>query len=498
MIYLIKYNILLVMLILHFTGYGQSGFKQFFSFDDIEYLSVEFNEIAIDDDKLIIRGSVFVSEINKWGVILIGMDTLGSVQWHKLIIDSSYSYQNNTPGGLYIDEMKIYIPAVLQDDPFLIIVDKETLEAEKKHYPMDVSFISTQKIIEHKNELYIFGIIQRSGGSVDNHALKVDKLGNFKWSKSFGTSSFSEFLGDVIIDENGQLVISSSLSQFWDNGLNYPYIYTIDTAGNYSDIWLGEKNDSKTRGCGPFRKTPDGHWIQASRDIYFSHPNVYNYSPTITCLDQDFNLIWKKNFTDFTYWLDGILDMEYDPIRDEYVIVGNKVVFYSEEWSDAYSSSWLVKFKADGEIIWDIADTSSVGMIPKLHFSAGLEIAPSGSLYAAGYLMAERNYGWIMKVTPDGCFDTLCTTTSILDQINRPKVISSVYPNPASDHVTIELQQWEPGMHVVFYDMHGRATGNAKLTSKMTTIDIDLPGGMYGYNVFQGDVMVSVGRVIVQ
>jgi hypothetical protein len=493
---ILRTAILLLLLIFQIAAYSQTGFKQFYSFEDLNYSSVDFDEIAFSEDELIVRGNAFVEGPNKRGILLAGLDTMGNLLWHKIILDSMSNYQSNTPSGLLIKGGKIYLPAALQSDPLLFIFDRETLEFEEYNYDMDFSYISSRDILMHNNEIYIFGIVQRFSPNVDNLVMKLDTLGNLIWSRQVGTSSYDEFFGDVIVDENAQLVVSSSLLQHHNN-INYPYIYSIDSNGNYTDIWLGEKNDPKTQGDGPLRKTADGHWIQASRDILYVHLTEFYFSPSITCLDENFNLLWKKNFTDYKYWHDGFIEMEYDSIRDEYVIVGSKIVFFSDEPYDGASSSWLVKFKADGEIIWDVADTSSVGMIPKLHYAAGLEIAPSGSIYAAGYLQAERNYGWIMKVTPDGCFDTLCTTTSILDQINKQNASASVYPNPASDMITVEVGQWQPGMQVVLYDMSGQAVIKVNLSSKETSIPFDLSSGMYVYNIKAGSELIGSGKVTV-
>jgi hypothetical protein len=84
-----------------------------------------------------------------------------------------------------------------------------------------------------------------------------------------------------------------------------------------------------------------------------------------------------------------------------------------------------------------------------------------------------------------------------MDQINKQNASASVYPNPASDVITVEIQQWQPGMQVILYDMSGQAVIKVNLSSKETSIPIDLSSGMYGYTIKAGSELIGSGKLTV-
>ena len=73
--------------------------------------------------------------------------------------------------------------------------------------------------------------------------------------------------------------------------------------------------------------------------------------------------------------------------------------------------NWTIKLDTTGQIIWDVTD-SIYYTRQNFHFTAGLELAPSGSIYVGGYVEVDElepgRQAFVIKYTSDGCSDTLC------------------------------------------------------------------------------------------
>ena len=483
-------------------------------------LSLNFDDILYDHDQLIVRGNAYNDSLNLWGLFVAGLDTNGIVLWHNTLVDTSGQSHivTNTPSRFIISNSnKLVIPTYYfnTNKMGLFLTDSVGNELLPIIYPEYGLVTFPFDIIQHNNSYYIFGRIIRENYIGDVFILKVDSLGGEVWIKYYGAPPYSETFGDVLENTDGTFSISSSIysADYYDEpfgqGWRRPWIFTVDTSGQIVEQWMGQTNDARTLGGGPMYRTDNGDWILVSvehKAVLSSGQIDLNSSPTVTKLDSDYNLIWKKYLTDFIGMFDEILDLEYDSIRDEYIFTGQKTVYFNP-WSGALEG-WIFKMSADGELLWSVADTALYDPNHYVqHHLGGVALAPSGSIYTAGYIDHSkppgRNYGWILKVAPDGCIDTICTTVSVEEQINHKKVPIPVYPNPTSDLLYIDLSEIEgQAITVEFLTLDGQSQGVAILNPGLNKVImqhvIGDQSGMLIYKIVADTRTIGLGKVLIQ
>lgn len=204
--------------------------------------------------------------------------------------------------------------------------------------------------------------------------------------------------------------------------------------------------------------------------------------------------------TDFIGMFDEILDIEYDSKRDEYIFTGQKTVYFNQ-WSGALEG-WVCKISPDGEVLWTRADTALYDPNHYVqHHLGGVALAPSGSIYTAGYISHSKppglNYGWIIKVTVDGCIDTICTTVSVEEQINHKDEQVRVYPNPFRDRVHFRIKHLRSQSILKVFGPDGKECYQTAIFEGENTFNIDFPTGMYFYAIIDDLGIFASGRFAV-
>src|SRR5690606_22867980 len=104
---------------------------------------------------------------------------------------------------------------------------------------------------------------------------------------------------------------------------------------------------------------------------------------------------------------------------------------------------------------------------------------------------------WLMKVTPDGCVDTICTTTSIDEQIAASEGWQVVFPNPVREEVRIVLPEDAPlPMVMTVYDLQGRIVDRLHIADRRHTYPTAWQPGMYGYTISHAGIARYVGKLV--
>ncbi len=98
--------------------------------------------------------------------------------------------------------------------------------------------------------------------------------------------------------------------------------------------------------------------------------------------------------------------------------------------------------------------------------------------------------------TNTSCKTLMLGTTSTADQ--KYDVDVSIYPNPASDYLTVSIHNYLAIDGVVrFYNMAGEMMKEEVLTSASTIVDIrELPSGVFVYQIYDGVQEIYNGKVV--
>ncbi len=490
---------------------GQGGYGKLIADEHGIMRNLNIDDIVYHNDHLYVRGNKWIDSIGIWGLFVAQLDTNGTILWQNTIYDTTLqtSYTVNTPTRFNIaDDGEIMLPNKyfhLGRIAFTVL-DSSGVESFTKSYSHVGRTIYPMEVMKYDNYYYLFGRVQRLDYEGDCYVLKVDSLGSLVWLKYFGLTDFEEGFGGVVMHPNGTFTISSyrTTKEFYTSGpliegWKAPWIFTIDTSGVIVDEWLGEENDTTTLGGGSISKLPNGNWVVTSRDIKVVLDNgIYDLavSPTISCLDSNFNFQWKNNVLGYENKWNHLDDMKYDKNRDEIVVCGHKNVIYSEDFSKW--EIWVFKLKPDGEIIWNISDTIQYGA-NESHVVAGVDIAPSGSIYVSGYISnSGLARGYILKISPDGCTDTLCTTTSIEEQIRNWNDNVLFYPNPAQDILKVQIKDLSTSGVLQIFDLQGRIVKRKSVKQGTNTIDLNLISGIYVCTITSKGNIVYSEKIVVQ
>lgn len=472
---------------------------------------LNIDDILFLNDQLYVRGNIFIDSLGIWGLFIASIDTNSTVLWHKTIFDSTlqYNWVANSPTRFYLaDDGEIVIPNYFYESNqlALTVLDSNGTELFTKSFTHDGFTIFPRNVKKIDNNYYLFGTVQRQDYKLDNYILKCDSSGNQIWIKYFGKVDQNEGFGDVIQNGDNTFSVSSfrTSKEFYLSGSELigwksPWAFRVDTSGAIIEEWIGKENDTTTLGGGPFIKFPNGDFSFASKDLkvfpYLTSYEVWG-SPTVTRLDSNFNLVWKRNILDFQNLWDAIIDMEYDSSRDEIVVLGHKIVQYSESYSKR--EVWLVKLSGEGDILWNISDTIYADPYA-VHEPSGLEISPAGTIYSAGSVrFNDLHQAWILKVTADGCSDTLCTTTSIEEQIKHWNKNVILYPNPTDDKLHIRIHDLDGFADLQMYDLHGRVLIRERIQEGENSIKLNLPSGIYICTIVNDGKLEYSGKIVVK
>ena len=96
------------------------------------------------------------------------------------------------------------------------------------------------------------------------------------------------------------------------------------------------------------------------------------------------------------------------------------------------------------------------------------------------------------------CNDTFCKTITISDSASKP-IVASIYPNPASDYMTISVQNNFNKMDLRLYDQTGKLKKEVfEILSDSKEIDTNgLENGLYFYTLSDGENIVLKGKIAV-
>jgi len=171
-------------------------------------------------------------------------------------------------------------------------------------------------------------------------------------------------------------------------------------------------------------------------------------------------------------------------------------------------SGRVVKLKNDGTLEWSVIDTAFFhNELGSRSYLSGVTESHSGSVYAVGWANnfdeegAYRSFGWLLKITADGCVDTLCTTTSILDQLQDREQKVKVYPNPATDYMIAEIGENTPNAkYIELFDPVGQLVTRMDLRAGVNVLSLrDVVSGLYVWHVLnENGSAVGTVKIIVQ
>jgi hypothetical protein len=279
--------------------------------------------------------------------------------------------------------------------------------------------------------------------------MKTDFEGNKIWEKKFTTPGRQTLFGQALILNDNEYVIGATTTVVQGVPLpqttNTSKIFAIDSLGNVKWQWESQPSLEEA-GVGRLFKTLEGYWAYMSgRGWYNAAYNEISRQPKFIIRDENFILIKEDTFGVADNPVNGL----YNTIQlndGGWLAVGVKPVNYPippvPMWFNSFSG-WMVRLDSQGDQLWSRVDTAfwSVETGSTNYLYDAVEL-PSGSIIACGYSRtyepAPKDWGWLIKVSKDGCIDTLNCTPLNTTYSSLLKNEINIYPNPTPSIINIE------------------------------------------------------------
>ncbi|MCO6490340.1 MAG: T9SS type A sorting domain-containing protein [Phaeodactylibacter sp.] len=468
--------------------------------------------MIVDNDTIIGYGLGFSTDsIPQQGLLLSKFDSSGNhlfsrmildPQGEPLFIDYHWGKIAKTRDGGYI----MTAAPTHGDAAWLIKVDhhfevefiKEYLDTvNRSHYRYNAP-------IELSDGYLLSGSIQRPNYLNDAFARRVGQQGNTVWFKYYGDYEVGDVFNDMAKVNDTLFVAFSTIIDANDPNIGSASIKYIDLNGNVVRSWQSEPNPE----IGFARKiltTPDGSLITFGVYLVEVINETSYVQPTLAKLDSNFQIEWVHHFSYVARIGADIIFWDLEQLSDgNYVGAGESV---NDPGSDPRRrAGWLYKFSPRGDNLWEVLPEAP--FLPPSEYDigalAGVGELSSGSIVAAGETIDfNQRYIWLVKVTPDGCLDTLCSLVSAVEEAAAPagEVPFSLYPNPTAGPVVLAWTGVPAGReaHIRLFDAAGRvAWQQRRRVERQAELSLGgLPGGLYFLQVQMGQG-VWVEKVVLQ
>ncbi len=466
----------------------------------LESRSTRFENVIWHHDSLIITGQIGTDSLGLAGFFVMVMDTFGNIGRIKYFRDPSLKDHTLLDGRnpVIINRRGNLVLAgvfLSRDDLFFRELNSNLETILYREYESNYKTMYAHDVIELHDGYYIIGIVQKQTFDLDIWVQRIDMQGNKIWEKTYGITSYDEGSTSAIIENDGITMLTFATYDL--DKRDWTRLIHIDSSGDIEWQWSEEVTGLEGP-VGPLLKVNDNYvYSSFLKGEYVA--GTYRGAPQIVMRDADFNVVWRTNYGEPTLWFNTFRDMV---LCEDGTLIGTGQMYEPE-----INVLWgrVMKVDMTGEVLWEVRDTGfwRPGKESINHMRGIVEL-PGGSVIAVGHtksFMYGHHHGLILKVTKDGCIDTLCTTVAVDDMLFNEFEHVVVYPNPVTNAVTFELpESWRyRDTWVVISDGTGREVFRADFLSQVNTLDISsaLASGLYFYHVIGDGEVVDVGKVVV-
>lgn len=499
---------LFIILIVLFglRGISQPGFNQSYDFGQ---LAAGFGSLELSGDTLVVYGTIKQNNQPSFGLLFAQVDTLGNLIHYTVYNDSlGHDFTAVKPNSfIKLSSNSGYagVAHIFQrTNGCLGLFDNQGELTKFIEFEDANSIVDFYKeVIEVADGFLVLGDKQNASNWVlDIFIMKTDFEGNKIWEKKFATPGRRTLFGNVLILDENEYVISATTTTVQGVPLpqvrNTSKIFAIDSLGNIKWQWESQPSLEEL-GAGSISRTPEGNWAYTSgRGWYNATYNEISRQPKFIIRDENFNLIREDTFGIADFPVNGLHKAL--PLNDEgWLLIGVKPVHYPlppvPMWYNSFSG-WMVRLDSQGDELWSRVDTAfwSYETGSTNYYYDAVEL-PSGSLVVCGYSRtyepAPKDWGWLIKVSPDGCLDTLfCSPVSAVSPI-VPDLEVSLYPNPASSTVHIRSEGVAVWDRIEVYNAAGQAL-RVLHDSREGRVELGgLPDGLYFIRLVKGGRAVT-------
>lgn len=360
-------------------------------------------------------------------------------------------------------------------------------------------------------------------GNEDNtFIIKMDNDFNVLYYKVLGSNFFTNFT-DMAVDSNGNIYLTgmftgnvdinpeSTVQVVHNNTNNFAsFIIKLNNLGNYQ--W-GYGIDAHVRAVevddddnfyigGELGYTANfglggavANYTSAidSSGNYYANDFVAKYSPNA-------HLLWLDMTPEISYSSVKTLKIRGDEIYAIGQVAGIKNFSNNENWNFNKMSSFYLKYDKQGNAseLFGITDLVGTNSFSDLTLNNNSMIA-YGGFNETGGTIYNLNETFTKPVSPLNYFLTqylfrIINTTSIGAFDNE--ISLKIYPNPAANHITIEVSEMLIGGDYEIFDVNGKKVNYGSLNNRTQKINLQLSAGVYILKISKNDQSYSEKLII--
>lgn len=499
-------RILYILLILSSTVSIVAQQKEFNKHLFVQNRSTVLRNIMVDGDSLLISGDIGRDSMGLSGIILFRIDTLSNIGALKVFRDTSLTDHLLLSGRNPIIEDrngKIILGGVLlhQNDLVVLKLNNDFSRVFYKVYPMNFPTLYIEGIKEYLDAYYLVGTVQTINDDHDVFLQKVDSSGNMVWAKTYGVPSRDETSRAILIEDT---VITILITEAFDNtptikndSRYWIRFVRIDTSGTILKDWK-EEVTGEEGWSGSLIKF-DNDYIYTTNLLGEEYGFGYFQAGQVVRRDQDFKIIWRRPYGAPDNYFNGLGDLIIS--SDKNLLITGQILDESKK----LVMQRVIKICPNGDSIWEVRNTGLVqNNGESLNFMEGIAASNCNSSYAVGYTYKSAGFyeGLILKISGDGCIDTLCSTTNIENIIVKKESGMVIYPNPSTTSIDISVDKdvfpflVKPKINII--DMNGNIIVNYTLVESTSHISLDgVPNGIYLAVLESNDITYSVQKLVI-
>lgn len=487
---------------------AQPGFNNTYGFEQ-EVTGNIFVNVIMDADTIIIYGSATPSDPPYLqGLHFVKMDTLGNVLYQlfypdpdgdKFAANPNFDIIKTSDNGYALTGGAL----LTNFGVFVKITHDGEIEFYKKYDPNPSLQRQLRKLHETEDGYLIAGHKTLQNGDIQVFLMKVDKQGNFLWEKTYGQPGVVDVMGSLVKINDNHFAIGA---QKVKNPGSPPYntnntwvkswLLEVDSLGNI--INSSESPLNVQGGMGGLKKLADG-WLYGTIEFEILSQFEWGQRSKVLRTGENINdILWERMVSTTTQPFNSVMDVKPTP-DGNWVAVGQWATPHSPPpmFGPNYLGGSTFKFTSEGDSLWARLDTAfwhpDCG---SENYLGGMAVLPSGSIIAAGYANTNcypptvRSWGWVLKISKDGCIDTLCVTTDVKIEPNLPEI--RVFPNPTTGTITIDGCE---NCKVELYDMLGRSVQKQQLNNYSLDLS-SLADGTYLLKIRDEDEIIKIEKII--
>lgn len=492
---------------------GQDGFNKTYDTGRSLWLKdIEWH----DKTGLVVSGEYYNDSSNFQNLIIFKIDTTGEILNLTEISDSlgnSHLAIREESKFIVNDSGQTVLPFVYynRNSLGLTFVEETGNLRSVYEYPIDTdNAIIPFDILQINDGYLISGAYSRPPlYKIEAFVMKINSLGTLQWIQFHGSANYHEFSRNIN-QINSNLYILSGV-QFNDVPPKFErgWAVFIDSLGYAKSEWIADTNDFHEHGLLSLQydiTTKElEYFTYADRQTYYPGEDYTVTIPLLVVRDSSMNLIAFNEYG--PYAVNHYITALIKSMNGGWLGAG-RTTLTTDEYSSPVASSRgrVVKIEDNLDLAWSVTDTAFFhSEYGSRCYISGLTESPSQSIYAVGgarkYIDSgyKRSYGWILKISPDGCIDTLCTSVSVIDKLAGDANHFNLFPNPSSGLVTIAYNGLIAESTFLLYDSYGRLVYKLELDELTNAIDLsDFGQGYYFWQVISADQQYKfAGKLII-